>query len=254
MKKRAPFQGVRQIARYNARFYLAAPFVCAALFSIAKNRAMPRKARVLLNAGGALSAWWTVSSLLVSHWVYDRSPLYRWRWIEKFLGRVPKRWANLHCGLDESSSALRELFPDSNGESLDFFDPNFMSEPAIAIARREQKSIATDDAAASIDFRKFPHSDNCLDTIFLIFSAHEIRDAKLRAHFFREIHRVLQSGGRVLLVEHPRNFANFAAFGPGFFHFYSRAHWRNLARETGFAILQEDAITPFVRLWLLTKI
>lgn len=253
MKERAPFQGVRQIARYNARFYLAAPLVCAAFFSIGKNRALPRQAGVLLNTGGALSAWWTFSSLLVSHWVYDRSPLYHWRWIEFFLGRAPQRWANLHCGLDESSSALRELFPDSSGESLDFFDPNFMSEPAIAIARRQQKSIADGDMAASINFRKFPQCNNCFDTIFLIFSAHEIRDAKLRATFFKEVHRVLQSGGRVLLVEHPRDLANFAAFGPGFFHFYSRAHWRNLARETGFAILREDAITPFVRVWLLAK-
>ena len=149
MKKRAPFQGVRQIARYNARFYLVASLVCATLFSIARNRALPRKAGVLLNAGSVLGAWWTVSSLLVSHWVYDCSPLYHWHWIEKFLGRVPERWANLHCGLDESSSALRELFPDSNGESLDFFDPRFMSEPAIAIARREQKSSATGDSVAS---------------------------------------------------------------------------------------------------------
>lgn len=254
MKKRAPFQGVRQIARYNARFYLAAPLVCIALFSMAKNRVVPRKAGVLLNAGGAFSAWWTISSLLVSHWVYDRSPLYEWRWIEFFLGHTPKCWANLHCGLDESSPALRELFSESSAESLDFFDPNFMSEPAIAIARREQKFIAADDSDVSINFRKFPHCDNCLDTIFLIFSAHEIRDAKLRVQFFKEIHRVLQSGGRVLLVEHPRDFANFVAFGPGFFHFYSRTHWRNLARETGFAILREDTLTPFVRVWLLTKI
>ena len=253
MKERSRYQGVRQIARYNARFYVAAPLACGALISLAKNRALPKKARMLLGAGGALSAWWTLSSLLVSHWVYDCSPLYRWRWIENFLGRAPRRWANLHCGLDESSAALRELFPHSEGESLDFFDEKIMREPSIAIARRLQNLHEPGAPDTSINFQKFLHYDNCFDTIFLIFSAHEIRVAKMRLQFFKEIHRVLCSQGRILLVEHPRDLANFAAFGPGFLHFYGRAQWRSLARESGFEIIKEKTITPFVRVWLLEK-
>jgi SAM-dependent methyltransferase len=253
MKERRPFQGVTQIARYNARFYLAAPFIYALLMALAKNSAVPRKLGVLLKTGGALSAWWTAASLIVSHWVYDRSPLYRWRWIERFLNHSPNRWANLHCGLDESSATLRDLFPQSAGDSLDFFDADFMSEPAIAIARREHCSDNESVATCAIDFRRFPQCDHCYDTIFLIFSAHEIRRAEHRAQFFEEVHRVLCPQGQVLLVEHPRNVANFAAFGPGVFHFYSGGQWQNLARESGFAILKNETITPFVRVWLLVK-
>lgn len=253
MKERKPFEGAAQIARYNARFYLTAPPACAALLALASKRALPRWVRVLLRAGAVMAAWWTLASLLVSHWVYDRSPLYRWDWIEEMLERAPVRWANLHCGLDESSSSLRELFPQSEGEVLDFYDEATMSEPSIALARREQEGMPDAELSTPIDFRNFPQVDNCYDTIFLIFSAHEIRDADLRLQFFRELHRVLQSGGRILLVEHTRDFANFVAFGPGFFHFWPRSEWRRLARDSGFLILREEAMTPFLRVWLLEK-
>jgi SAM-dependent methyltransferase len=253
MKKRKPFEGAAQIARYNARFYLAAPPACAALLALARNRALPRWVRMLLCAGAVMAAWWTLASLLVSHWVYDRSTLYRWDWIEEMLERAPVRWAHLHCGLDESSSSLRELFPQSEGEVLDFYDGTTMSEPSIALARRQQQGMPGAALGTPIDFCNFPQTDNCYDTIFLFFSAHEIRDADLRLQFFGELHRVLQCGGRVLLVEHTRDFANFVAYGPGFFHFWPRSEWRRLARDGGFRILREEAITPFVRVWLLEK-
>ena len=129
-----------------------------------------------------------------------------------------------------------------------------MSEPAIQVARRMETTKENFVAATPVNLRTLPQSDNCLDCIFLFFSAHEIRDADLRLQFFQELHRVLRVGGRVLLAEHPRDAMNFMAFGPGFFHFWPRAQWRKLARTSGFQISREFAITPFVRVWLLEKI
>jgi SAM-dependent methyltransferase len=252
MNKRGRFDGVLQIVRYNARFYATAPIICAALGTIVGMKRCPRALRVLSASGGVLTAWWTVASLLVSYWVYDRSPLYRWQWLHEVLPEAPERWLNLHCGLDESSAALRELFPQAEGTTLDFFDATIMSEPSIRIARELQAAKQCEPALPA-DLRALPCSNACFDTVFLFFSAHEIRDADWRLQFFREVSRVLCSGGRVLLVEHPRDAANFLGFGPGFFHFWPRREWRRLAEESGLRIGDELAITPFVRAWILEK-
>jgi hypothetical protein len=242
-----------QIVQYNARFYTAAPFACVLLGVLSRNTRLPKSVKVLVSFALAITSWWTLASLLVSHLVYDRSTLMQWRWIEDVLPKIPRRWANLHCGLDESSATLHALFPETEGVTLDFFDADVMQEPSIQIARRCEAAKEEAVAATPVNLRALQYEAGCFDTIFLFFSAHEIRDAELRLQFFKELHRVLCVGGQVLLVEHPRDAANFLAFGPGFFHFWPHSEWRRLAHESRFNIAREFSITPFVRVWLLEK-
>jgi ubiquinone/menaquinone biosynthesis C-methylase UbiE len=91
------------------------------------------------------------------------------------------------------------------------------------------------------------------DAVFLIFAAHEIRSAKSRREFFAEMRRVLAPSGRIVLVEHLRDWRNFAAFGPGCFHFQSRQAWLRAANKTGFSVTAEFGVTPFVRIFTLKK-
>jgi len=54
-------------------------------------------------------------------------------------------------------------------------------------------------------------------------------------------------GGRLVLIEHPRNLAGILAFGPGVLHFLPMAEWSRLAALTGFRMESERAMSPFVR-------
>jgi SAM-dependent methyltransferase len=96
-------------------------------------------------------------------------------------------------------------------------------------------------------------SDEVFDTIFLLFMAHEFRHAEARLLFFREIARVLAPYGRVVIVEHLRDLANFLAFGPGFFHFQSRQTWLSTLHAAGLKIVCESKITPFIRVFEATR-
>ncbi len=196
------------------------------------------------------SAYFLIVSLAVSYAIYDQSPLYRWIWIKDLLTRAPQQIANIHAGFDESSEALRNLFPQASLVIVDLYDPKRMTEPSIARARRlrptKQSTLPANPGA-------IPLAEGSCDGVFLLFAAHEIRDAQERLCLFGEISRILAPDGTVLLVEHRRDFANFLAFGPGFLHFYPQSEWLRLARESGLRVITTFSMTPFVGVFLLTK-
>jgi len=248
--KRGRLDGMRQILRYNWPQYVVGVVIVllGAVWDCAGQG--PKWLRVLGFIVALPAAWWCIVSLIASFWIYDWSPLYRWTWISNALPTAPQHWLHLHAGLDESSSTLRQLFPASEGKVGDFFDHAEMAEPSIQRARTEQHGGST---AGRVDYRKLPFPGASFDTVFLLFAAHELRRAESREAFMREVCRVLSPLGTVLLVEHVRDLANFAAFGPGFLHFLPTGEWRRLAKIAGLDVVKEKRMTPFVKIMLLER-
>jgi len=235
-----------QIIRYNWSFY-ALTFLAAAS-SIAAGELVRNRAFRAIAALGLAMICWMAMSLFVSHYIYDRSSLYDFRWILDKLPRQPRTWVNIHCGLDQSSHLLSSLFPDTKRQILDIFDPSEMTEPSIARART--RNAAPSETCAA-DFRALPVPSGGCDAVFLIFAAHELRKHSSRRLLFGEVSRVLSANGTVVMIEHLRDLPNFAAFGPGFLHFQSRREWISVAASADLAPVDEFPITPFVRVFLL---
>jgi ubiquinone/menaquinone biosynthesis C-methylase UbiE len=198
----------------------------------------------------AFIAFWSLSSLLVSYYVYDFTAVTRWEWIPEILSRRPRRWLNIHAGLDQSTGILMRLFPRSDGTVLDIYDPLEMTETSLTRARRKGPQI---QAAVPSKLDALPTPDGSRDTLFLLFAAHEIRQTARRVQLFREAKRVLTSAGQLLLVEHLLDWKNLAAFGPGALHFYSYREWLRVAQEAGLMMERDGHITPFVRWFLMRK-
>lgn len=246
---RGPYQGMLQIFQYNWPFYVASVIVSGGIVATLVLVELPPMLEWLGIVGTVLALFWSLGSLLVSHYIYDRSALYRWEWMRRHFPEPPTRWVNIHAGLDETSADLAAIFP-GRPTVLDIYDPRVMSEPAIVRARRTAESVLP---AIPADFAALPLDDGSCDAIFLIFAAHEIRDPGSRRRFFRELHRALDRGGRVMLVEHVRDLANFIAFGPGFLHFLPYHEWLRCAGDGGFAVEDAFRFTPFVRVLILRK-
>jgi SAM-dependent methyltransferase len=237
---------MKKIFLYNRRFYMGAVSAIAGALLIAFYTNPPWRTLALIGALPAL--WWLCSSLLVSYYVYDRSPLYSLRWLDRCLSRSPERWVNIHAGLDETSERLAALFPSAEGRILDVYDRREMTEPSIAEARRITPAHLRTTGA---DWRALPLADHAVDTAFLIFAAHELRHSSARAQLFREVARVLRAGGELVLVEHLRDWPNFLAFGPGFLHFLPERAWRRAAEAASLRLKLRTSLTPFVHVFVL---
>ena len=247
---RGPFDGVLQIVRYNWNLYVAAILVSALVVGLVLVIRPPAVLAGLLILGAIAAVFWLALSLAVSHYVYDRSDLYRWEWIRERVAPTPRHVVNIHAGLDETSQALQEMYPAAEVTILDIYDPAEMPEPSIARARREARSAL---ASVKSDFRRLPIQTASADLLTVIFVAHELRRAAAKEAFFREASRVLNPGGRLLLVEHLRNAWNLAAFGPGAFHFFPRHEWLRVAGATGFQLSEEISRTVFVRAFVFVR-
>ena len=245
-----PTDGLRQIVRFNWPFYAVATTAVVIIVSLTGRLPTGSATQGPLYAAAALALLWIVGSLAASWMVYDCSRLRRWDWIVEALSFRPRTWINIHSGLDESTPVLRTLLAGSRGRVFDIFDPVEMTEPSIARARRLARNAVEPEP---VDFRHLPAPTGTIDAVLLLLSAHELRTDEARHALFTEIHRLLTPGGRVIVAEHLRDWANFVAFGPGFLHFHSRRTWRRCFSRAGLAIRAEFSITPFVRVFALER-
>jgi SAM-dependent methyltransferase len=242
--KRRPFQGVWTIIRFNWHFHTIALAAIAVLWVAAV--ALSGLA-ALVCALFAVSAAFTVMMSLIATWhAYDASGLYQLGWLAPELDHA-RRAGNIHAGFDETSILLKHEFRDITWHVFDFYHPAKHTEISIRRARRAQ---APSPETIAIQTDHIPLADASLDRALLILAAHEIRDHDERVSFFRELKRVLAPGGRVIVTEHLRDFANIAAFSVGAWHFHPREEWLATFHAAGFRVAREFRnnllITTFV--------
>ena len=248
MKPRGPWQGMITIARLNWPFYAAAFLVLIGASFFLVNTTMPV---LRLASGVAIGAavYFLIGSLGVSHLIYDRSDLYRWHWLQRSLhGAERKQMIVAHSGFDETSAALKEQFPDTHWIVLDHFDEPRMTEPSI---RRARRLFPPTPHTVPTPPQQWPVAADSTDVVFGILAIHELRCESERSAWFAEARRCLRPGGRVVLVEHVRDTANFLAFGPGFLHFHSVASWRRCWTSAGLRALDQFRLTPWLCVFVL---
>lgn len=250
VNSRGPWQGMMTICRLNWPFYAIAS-LAAAVCILGLMAAPLASFHWLLATGASMAVYFACGSLAVSHIVYDRSDLYRWRWLDRALGAtVHDRMALCHTGFDECSTALREKFPKTQWQILDHFDPKRMTEPSIQRARQWCPPAA---GTIPAPFDSWPIPSGSVNGVLGLLAIHELRSEIERSRWFSEAARCLKPEGRIILAEHTRDLANLLAFGPGFLHFHSRASWRRCWEHAGLRALDEFAVTPWVRVFIIVR-
>jgi len=240
--KRAKFQGVLNILSFNRHFYVFGLIALTCLISSYLLFSWPTSLFWIIVAA---FLYGLIMPLIVSAYVYDFSGYYDFDWLKKlnFSDTSGKQLLNINAGFDETSFILKHTFPLSELAVFDFYDSKQHTEPAIIRARKvslvypNTQQITTDN---------IPVQDHTVDLVFLLSAAHEIRSHKEKVQFLKECRRVCKTDGKVIMVEHLRDFPNFIAFSIGFTHFFSKNTWRKAYEEAGFSYFEEKKFTPFM--------
>ncbi|GAA2752018.1 class I SAM-dependent methyltransferase [Kitasatospora cinereorecta] len=239
--EQARFSGVREVLTYNWPMYAAGCLAVGAGLAISYR--LPRPAARLARAGAAAAAALLTSSTAATWWVYDQSELRTFDWLEDLLPAGPGEHLVVSSGLDEASRPVAARWPEHPQKVVDLYDRATMTEGSIRRARRRVPPVPG-TLAGRLD--RLPAATGSVDTVLVVFAAHELRRADDRQKLFAEFARVLRPGGRLVLVEHLRDAANTAVYGPGAQHFFPRRTWLDAAAGAGLGPVAERRIGVLV--------
>lgn len=243
--KRRKFQGVLNILSFNRHFYV---FGLIAIAAIVASYFLFNWPAVLFWIVIAAFSYGLIMPLIVSAYVYDFSGYYEFNWIQNFglANTNPGQILNINAGFDETSFIIENIFPQAKLQVFDFYNAERHTEPAIIRAR---KVSLVYPGTQHIKTNSIPVESNSVDIIFLLSAAHEIRSQKEKVVFLKECHRVCKQKGKLIMVEHLRDFPNFLAFTVGFTHFFSGNTWRKAFAKAGFSSVSETKFTPFMSIF-----
>lgn len=245
---RGAFQGLKNIIRFNWHFYIIAIVAIIGLLIAQPFIPDAFTGYVLLIILFILLS--TTLSLAVSYYVYDYAGLYSLDWLNFLSVAVEHRLANIHAGFDETSMLLSEKYPGRNMVVLDFYNPEKHTEISIERARKAYPAFP---GTRGINTSTVPLNPGSIDIIFVLLAAHEIRDREERCIFFNELRKSLSSEGKIIVLEHLRDVANFLAYNVGYLHFFPRKEWVYTFNSANLTLDKEVKVTPFLSAFILQK-
>ena len=242
MEKRRRFQGVLNILSFNRHFYFIGIGVLLLVFASSLFIEWPSLLFWLI-IGAFL--YGLIMPLIISAYVYDFSGFYEFNWLKDVTdySEEVKHITNINAGFDETSFIIESKFPNSDLKVFDFYNAKTHTEAAIIRARKVSLIYPNTRSIAS---NSIPLKDKSIDIVFLLSAVHEIRSQDEKIIFLKECHRICKPYGKVIMVEHLRDFPNFIAFSVGFTHFFSRTVWKKAFDSAGFKFFQEKKFTPFM--------
>lgn len=240
--ERKKFQGVLNILSFNRHFYVVGIIV---LTLITGSWLLLEWPNMLFCITLVAFLYGLIMPLLVSAYVYDFSGYYNFDWLKrlKIDDSKTKKILNINAGFDETSYILKQKFPESDLQVLDFYNSKKHTEPAIIRARKVSLVYPN---TQQIKSNIIPLKNKSIDVIFLLSAAHEIRSNGEKIQFLKECYRICKTDGQVIMVEHLRDLPNFLAFSIGFTHFFSKRTWKKAFIAAGFSSFNETKFTPFM--------
>jgi SAM-dependent methyltransferase len=247
--ERKKFQGVLNILSFNRHFYV---FGLITLFLIIISQIAFNWSIFWFWIIVAAFFYGLLMPLIVSAYVYDFSGYYNFNWLKEIdiNDSSANTIVNINAGFDETSFIIKKNYPKSNLKVFDFYNAEKHTEQAIVRARKVSLVYPN---TQQIQTNHIPLKDNSVNLVFLLSTVHEIRSNEEKTQFLKECHRICKPEGKVIMLEHLRDFSNFMAFTVGVTHFFSLKTWERVFREAGFLSFSETKFTPFMSIIKCSK-
>ena len=192
------------------------------------------------------------ASIVASYLLYDKSDLYEFKNLNKFIDWEKTENATLiHASFDPFSKKLEEHHKNVNFTVCDIFENRHEQESGIKISKQ---TFPPNPKEIKISPTNLPFDNESQDVVLAITAVHEVLNHRDRVFFFQEAGRILKNDGVIIVSEQFRDVINFVFFNIGAFHFLSEKHWKKAIAEAGLEVIANEKITPFANMLVIKKL
>jgi SAM-dependent methyltransferase len=239
------FRSTRAYIRYRWPTYVGLYGVCvAALLALGAGLVTGWLALVPLALAALLvAAYFLVSTIWAAHIAYDRSdPLAILYTMSQT--RPEDDIANIELGTRTTSIWLARHLTTGTVAAIDVYNPESNTSTPLRRARLSAAHPPSDPRLAWIDggTSLLPLADRSVACVFLNEVLSEYWEDSERERLLREIHRVLEPDGCVLLTEPVRTQTSLLLWLPRAYDAATVDQWRRLLTRCGFEIRREQDI------------
>jgi ubiquinone/menaquinone biosynthesis C-methylase UbiE len=145
------------------------------------------------------------------------------------------------CGAGRTTVALSRVLGNGHVTAVDRFDADYIDEGGRAHIDHNLKvaGIADRVTIEKADLTSLPFDSASFDAAVSTNVFDHLGDAKLKA--LEEVERVLKPGGRFLMAVWVPGWPMFAVANVLSFFLMRKSAWRDLARQAGFAVVDEGS-------------
>jgi SAM-dependent methyltransferase len=190
-------------------------------------------------------AYFFAASVWAAHKLYDFPNKLDHDLLFTMGGLKPEdKFVHIGLGLRRSAVALSRRLTRGQIVALDLYHPQLTPSPALARWRalagqpQSDRRIIWRDARIEL----LPLPDNAAGAVFVCQTLGEFSQHGDRELLLREIYRILQPGGRLLLSEQTFSRTQLLARGPDALNLEQAAYWRELVAATGFSLREEKQL------------
>ncbi len=235
-----------QIFAFNRNMYVLAALVFALAILCLLFFQLPFYGQLALGLLALGSFYFSAASLFFSWMIYDRSDLYTFQWLQRFLPTSHHRIFNVFSGYTEAGHLLQEKFATHPLTHFDFFD----EEVSITSSIQTAKSLSRKLDAKQIRYNDWRGAEMA-EIILFMQSLHELRQEAQQIACLKTAAE--HCTGKIIVAEHLRDGWNMLIYATGAFHFFARRRWLRVFADAHLRVAEEFKITPFVRIFVLEK-
>lgn len=190
-----------------------------------------------------VAAYFLITTVWAAHLAYDRSdPLSMLYTLSNT--RPGDDIANIELGSRESSIWLARHLTTGTVTAIDVYNPESNASAPLRRARLSAQHPPSDPRLSWVDGSTalLPLADRSVSAVFLNEVLSEFWQDSERERLLREIHRVLEPDGRVLLAEPIRTQTSLLIWLPRAYDAATAEQWRRLLTRCGFELRREQDI------------
>lgn len=164
-------------------------------------------------------------------------------------------FANIDLGLRQQAILLSSHLTTGQITVIDVYNPQLATSAALARARQQAPSAKQDPRLTWYDgqINLLPLPDNSVTAVFMFQVLSEFGQEGDRQSLLREVRRILEPNGRLLIAEQTASWLNWLLVGTNTANLLPAEYWHDLLLSAGLDVYRQDNIQGLINCFRADK-